>query len=159
MDPKGWLEKARQISASYRRNPMADPTAMRVFREQAGQFLGEQNQLNQLHPGRAIGGSGSTGLLPNDASGYAQMLEGQQAQAGLAGFLDTGNPEPNVRYGGTLPSTRSLSEATGRDNSAAFGLPGGFGGAELASMRSLDNATPDYESHDQFMGRYGRKAR
>lgn len=161
MDPMQWLEKARQISAAYRRNPTADPTAMRVFGQQAQRFLGEQNQLNQIHPGRAIGGSGSTGLLPNDSGGYAQMLEGQQAQLGLSKFLKEGNPDPNVEYGGNLPSTRSLSQATGSDNSAAFGAPTAFGGTELQSIQGLNSATsaPGYENHNQFMTRHGRKAR
>jgi hypothetical protein len=75
------------------------------------------------------------------------MLEGQQANLGLASFLKGGSPEPNVRVGGVLPSTRSLTEATGYNN-------------ELQSspaMQALANS--GYESHDQFMGRYGRKAR
>ena len=127
---------------------------MNVFKQQAGQYLGDQAQLEQDLPGRAAGGAGDTGLLPNDAQGYAQMLEGQQAQLGLANFLNGGSPEPNVRLGRELPSTRSLTEATGYNND----IPSS--GAGLESMQALDEASmPGYESHDQFMGRYGRKAR
>lgn len=154
MDPMQWLEQARNIRAAYQRSPNADPSALNSFRKQAQEYLGQQNQLDQQYPGRAIGGSGATGLLSNDAQGYSQMLNNQQARLGLQGFLKNGNPEPNVEYGGDLPSTRSLSQATGQNNSAAFGLPSSFGGAEL---NQLGTDTSSMNALRRYTGNYATK--
>lgn len=147
MDPLQWLEKAKQIKAAYLRNPKADPSAMNTFRAQAGDYLGQQELEDTQYPGRAIGGSGATGLAKNDSFGYGRMLEGKQARVGLTSFLSSGNPTPDVRYGGdapgteALPSMQGLSRATGVNNAASFDhfggsyLPASFGGAETSALQ------------------------
>ncbi len=98
-------------------------------------------QLSQgyaMNPGRAPGGTGNTGLLSNDASGYGQMLQDQREYAGLQDYMGGGTGQLQTKRMADLGSTRTLDTATGRDNSLAFGLPSGVSGA---AIEGLFNAT------------------
>jgi len=94
----------------------------------------------EQNPGRAPGGSGSTGLLSNDAQGYTQMLEQQQEFMKLQDFLSGGEGSVNTRYGGELDPIRGgFDPATGRDNREAFGLPAGISGGALEGITAAIN--------------------
>lgn len=158
MDPMQWLEQARNVRAAYLRNPNANPSAMNTFKQQARGYLADQEQLYGMFPGRAAGGSGATGLLPNDAAGYRDMLAGQRAYQGLTNFLQGGSPDMNVVHAGPA-SVSGISQATGRNNAAAFGnyggqpLAAGIGGSNIEeTMRGLYTA-----SKGKYRGAYGQK--
>ena len=82
--------------------------------------LRELTQLYGQYPGRAAGGTGSTGLMPSDARGWSNMLEEQQEATRLQAYL--GRDEmPTVQQAGDIPSTRTIGQATGGLNPFAFG--------------------------------------
>jgi len=98
MNPIDWLKQSNQMRETYGRYPHADRTALNAFKQQAQGFMNDQEQQYQANPGRAIGGTGTTGLQSRDSGGYAHMLESQQAMAGLQNFMK-GKSGPNVEVG------------------------------------------------------------
>ncbi len=88
------------------------------------------------NPGRAPGGSGSTGLLANDAQGWSSMLNQQAEAARLQDYLRGGEGTVGVRLGeeGT-PFHGQLGAATGENNADAFGLNAGISGQNLLDAR------------------------
>lgn len=123
--------------------------------------LKQLGDLYQTNPGRAPMGSGSTGLASNDREGWSRMLEEQQEYLNLNSHLGGGQ---GINVGAArqnLPSTRTLSPATGMNNRQAFmgaGLPANYGGSEIQqALEGLRNGgTAGATSNDQFMKRYGR---
>lgn len=139
-------------------DPRASASSQYVPAARLAQLSMEMRQ----HPGRAIGGSGSTGLTSNDATGYSNMLADQQEYARLQDYMGGGEGVLDVQQGRPLESTRTLSTATGRDNSAAFGLPAGVSGASLEGLfDTAGKAGIDPTDTNRFISgnRYGRTTR
>ncbi len=106
-------------------------------------FVDPMQRLSQLEaehrqfPGSAPNGTGATGLMSSDARGWSDMLQRQQEYVRLNDAV-SGGRGVNVRTVADLPSTRTVSQATGRNNAAAFGAPAWVGGQEVeAAMAAL----------------------
>lgn len=109
-----------------------------AIRKTIAQALDAEDKNNaSMYPGRAIGGTGDTGLASNDGAGYADMLSGQQAYMGLDAYLQ-GKPEPNVRQY-QQPDAYAVSPATGNANYAPSGTSALAGGDDV--LRGIQNAT------------------
>jgi len=99
------------------------------------QRLAELSQQMRDNPGRAVGGSGSTGLLRNDAAGWRTMLQDQKEYAALQAYLNGQGPLDEA-VAPDQSSTRTLTPATGQNNRDAFGLPGWMSGSTLDAVKA-----------------------
>lgn len=87
--------KLPQMIAANKFDPKASASSYVVPLDRLRQI----SQSWEQNPGRAIGGSGPTGLASNDSQGWARMLEEQQEYMKLADFA-SGKPQGiNVRAG------------------------------------------------------------
>jgi len=102
-------------------------------------YLGQQMRQ---YPGRAPGGAGPTGLLPNDARGWSQMLNEQREYAELAG----GKPLGVEAYypESTISPYRDVSTVGLGQTSAAF--PGVLEGLQRAFQSSAGRAKSEAAS-------------
>ena len=114
-----------------------------------------------------MGTGTATGLGRHDERGYRQMLEDSLDVERQFARLE-GKQQPNVRFGGVMPSAEGQDVATGEFNPLSGGS---FGGemlpasvshgvfkqavAAMGSRRSPDMGA-GYETHEQFKKRYGR---
>ena len=126
MSPLQGLLQAQQAQRQY---PGSDGRRLQLEQQLAQSRLGDIQQGRQQHPGRAPGGTGTTGLHPADKFGWSDMLNEQTEAQGLENAL-AGEAQPTVRVAG--------------------------GGGLQGLRSSLKSAQPMPESHDTFMRRYGR---
>lgn len=156
-DPRAQMIQANQVrdeGASTYINPAAR--------------LAELSNQWAMNPGRAPGGSGSTGLLSNDAAGWRQMLADQREYAALQDIQRGGTGQQTTRYAGSAADPYSVgqaslgsgfSPATGQNNAAAFGLPADVGGAAVQGIYDAvkkAKGTPADANRYLAGNRYGR---
>jgi hypothetical protein len=98
--------------------------------------LADLSSQMQIHPGRAPGGSGETGVGRWDANGYRQMLQDRQEYLALQDYMGGGNGI-NTATGPDRASTRTLNTATGHQDRGSFGMGTG---ADNAVLEGLDAA-------------------
>lgn len=119
-------------------------------------------------PGRAVHGSGLTGLNPNDAQGYSAMLNEQTEALNLENEMN-GEAPVRVREGGVIPSqTHGIASDPTSSFNTSTGPYGAFGvgtGGQSASMLpatklaalSTAQKPPLQESHEAFMARLAKQ--
>ena len=114
----------------------------------------------EANPGRAPGGTGSTGLLSNDRQGYSDMLNQQQQFLQLQDYMGGGSGV-DTAYNPDYTSTRTFDPATARDNSAAFGLPSSVSGGAIEGLdRAIRTGTgAAYQPHDKWMAAHAPRKR
>lgn len=123
--------RAQNITKGGRNTP-------EMFKKLVATSLDAEDRNNAtMTPGRAIGGTGATGLNSNDGAGYADMLNEQQAYLGLDAYLQ-GKPAPTVKSY-QQPDAYSFSPATGKANYVPSGTSAQVGGDEL--MRGIQSAS------------------
>ncbi len=105
----------------------------------------------QQFPGRAPNGTGLTGLNPNDAKGYSDMLNEQTEGMNLENEAQ-GKAPMRVRLGGEIASqghgiasdpTSSLNTSTGPYG--AFGAGTGGQSASLLGLQQAATVAPGYQ--------------
>ena len=131
MNPLNGLLQAQQAANQYR----TDGKRLKLEQQLAQARVGDIEQGWRQHPGRAPGGTGTTGLHPADKFGWSDMLNEQTEHLGLQNAL-AGEAQPTIRV-----------------NEGA-----GLRGLRKALPSPVTKAAPQPmpESHDMFMRKWGR---
>lgn len=122
-----------------------------------------------LNPGRAIGGTGNTGLQSQDGQGWSKMLEEQQEALKIEDYLKGGKgitvktaPFQEHHLGSGIPQASGMPNPYAvAQNAWAPTPPGAMQGLHGALTPQPGDMGPGYQSHEEFMrgllSQYGPK--